>query len=359
MWFVAPPVGSEDAGGSSPGLRAVRAPKNPPTLLQGKTQLSAMTNRSALRNMLMDYLGLALVLGGMIVFFGLSTENFLTPRTFTTIANQIPVALVLAVGMTLVLIIGGIDLSVGSILGLSAAVLGVALRGGWPLPLAMAACLLTGLACGAVNGLIVVGWRLPSFIVTLGMLEAARGGEGLVNGQQTLYFTGAPLKWLGASAGNLSVAFLIALGVALFAQLVLARTVFGRYLVAIGTNEEVVRLSGIKTWPVKLTVFALSGLLAALAAIMDCARSSSAIAEAGKNYELPAIAAVVIGGTSLMGGRGSVLNSVIGVLLIAVLAAGLSAMSVRDPIKQVTTGVVIVVAVILDRYRHRAAGASK
>jgi ribose transport system permease protein len=216
----------------------------------------------------------------------------------------------------------------------------------------VAACLLTGLACGAVNGLVTVWWGLPSFIVTLAMLEIARGGAGLVTNQRTIYF-GDRLEVMRTTIGDLSVSFWIAIAIAVVGQLVLAKTVFGRYMVAIGTNEEVVRLSGIRTWPIKLAVFAISGLLASLAAVMDSARFNSALPEAGTGFELQAIAAVVIGGTSLMGGRGSVLNSVFGVLIMVVLQAGLIQLGVADPIKKLITGAVIVVAVILDRYRHR------
>ena len=302
---------------------------------------------------LLDYLGMALVLLGLILFFGFSTQRFLTLTTFTTIANQVPAAIVVAVGMTYVLIIGGIDLSVGSVLGVSGAVLGVCLVNlSLPWPAAVAACLLTGLACGAVNGLVTVWWGLPSFIVTLAMLEIARGGAGLVTNQRTIYF-GDRLEVMRTTIGDLSVSFWIAIAIAVVGQLVLAKTVFGRYMVAIGTNEEVVRLSGIRTWPIKLAVFAISGLLASLAAVMDSARFNSALPEAGTGFELQAIAAVVIGGTSLMGGRGSVLNSVFGVLIMVVLQAGLIQLGVADPIKKLITGAVIVVAVILDRYRHR------
>lgn len=301
-----------------------------------------------------DYLGMALMLGGLVLFFGLSTPRFFSVDTFRTIANQVPVAVIIAVGMTYVLILGGIDLSVGSVLALSGAVLGVCLvRWQWPWPLAIAACLATGLVCGAVNGLVTIHWEVPSFIVTLGMLEMARGGAYLVTESRTMYL-GSGLGGVSAGlVGGVSAAFLAALALALLAQWVLARTIFGRYLVAIGTNEEVVRLSGIDPRPVKLMVFLLSGMLAAAAAVVHCARLSSADPNAGAGFELQAIAAVVIGGTSLMGGRGSVVNSLFGVLIIAVLETGLVQLRAGEPTKRLITGAVIVAAVILDRYRQR------
>jgi ribose transport system permease protein len=256
--------------------------------------------------------------------------------------------------MTYVLIIAEIDLSVGSVLGFCSCVLGVALtRWHWPLPLAVLAAGAAGLACGAFNGAVSLRWRLPSFIVTLGMLEMARGGAHAVTRSQTQYI-GAPIAGIaGTDVLGLSFPFLLALTVVVLAQLVLTRTVFGRYLVALGTNEEAVRLSGIDPRPIKLAVFLLAGLLVAVAAVIDTSRFQSANPNAGTGFELQAIAAAVIGGTSLMGGRGSVVSTAFGVLIIAVLNSGLAAIGAKDELKRLVTGAVIVAAVILDQYRHR------
>lgn len=310
--------------------------------------------------LLADYLGMTIALVVLLAIFGLAAENFFTLTTFRTIANQIPDTTIAAVGMTFVLIIAGIDLSVGSVLALSGAVLGVALvNWGWPLVLAVPVCLLVGLACGAANGLVIIRWRLPSFIVTLGMLEAARGAAYLVTQSRTIYI-GGPVEVITETAVlGLSLPFILALAVVVAGQLVLARTVLGRYLIAIGTNEEAVRLSGIDPRPYKLTVFVLAGLLAAVAAVIQTARMSSANPNTAAGFELQVIAAVVIGGTSLMGGQGSVVNSFFGVLIIAVLGAGLAQVGVRDEYKRLITGCVIVAAVILDQYRHRLGPASK
>jgi len=301
-----------------------------------------------------DYLGLLLALGILIGFFSLTTRHFFSQTTFLTIANQIPAALLVATGMTYVLLIAEIDLSVGSVLGLCSAVLGVLLvKQQWPLGLAIVATLATGLCCGAISGFISLHWRLPSFIVTLGMLEMARGGAHAVTGSQTQYIGSAIEGIAGTQIFGLSLPFLLAIAVVIVAQLVLARTVFGRYLVAIGTNQEAVRLSGIDPRPLKFSVFLLAGFLVALAAVIDTSRFQSANPNAGSGYELQAIAAAVIGGTSLMGGRGSVVSTFLGVLIIAVLNSGLASMGARDETKRLVTGAVIVVAVILDQYRHR------
>ncbi len=152
---------------------------------------------------------------------------------------------------------------------------------------------------------------------------------------------------------GLTLPFLLAVTVVVVAHLTLTRTVFGRYLVAIGTNEEAVRLSGIDPRPIKLAVFCAAGLLVALAAVIDTARFQAANPNAGTGFELQAIAAAVIGGTSLMGGRGSALSTFLGVFIIAVLNSGLAAVGARDETKRLITGAVIVAAVILDQYRHR------
>jgi len=301
-----------------------------------------------------DYLGMALALVGLVVFFGISADNFFSLTTFRTIANQVPGITVVAVGMTFVLIIAGIDLSVGSVMALAGAVLGLSLvRFELPLAVAVPACLLVGVVCGLLNGLVIIRWRLPSFIVTLGMLEIARGAAYLVTQSRTIYIGGPVEAIAEVSVLGLSLPFIVAVSIVVAAQLVLSRTVFGRYLIAIGTNEEAVRLCGIDPRPLKLAVFVLCGFLTSVAAVIHTARLASADPNAGYGLELQAIAAVVIGGTSLMGGRGSAVSSFFGVLIIAVLGTGLAQVGAQESTKRVITGCVIVAAVILDHYRHR------
>jgi ribose transport system permease protein len=302
-----------------------------------------------------EYVGLAAALAGLLVLFGTITDHFLTTATLRTIASQIPAAVVLATGMTLVLVVGGIDLSVGSVLALSGAVLGVCLASFRMATMpAVVACLAAGLACGLVNGLVIARWRLPAFIVTLGMMEVARGLAYQVTDSQTQYL-GATLDRMTVDlAPGVTPAVLVTVLVVVLCQLALSRTVFGRQTVAIGTNEEAVRLSGIRPARTKVGVYALAGFLAALGAILHAARLSAADPNAGSGAELQAIAAAVIGGTSLMGGRGSVVHTLFGVVIIAVLASGLSHAGAQEPTKRVITGCVIVAAAILDAYRHRS-----
>lgn len=302
------------------------------------------------------YIGLFVVLFGMVALFSSLSEYFFTADTFVAIVNEIPALAVMAVGMTFVLIIAGIDLSVGSVLALSAALSAMAiLQWGWSTPAAALLGMGAGALCGLVLGSVSVAWRLPTFIVSLGMLEVVRGAAYLVTGSRTQYvgdrIAGLAAPWIG----GISVSFLLAVVLVIVGQLVLTRTVFGRSVVGIGTNEEAMRLAGVDPRPVRILVFTLTGLLAGLAGLMQAARMEAADPNAGQGMELRVIAAVVIGGTSLMGGRGSVVNTFIGVLIIAVLEAGLAQVGASEPSKRIITGCVIVVAVIVDTLRQRRA----
>ena len=303
-----------------------------------------------------DYLGMIGALALLLAVFGHLSEHFFSRATFLIIADQVPDITILAVGMTFVLIIAGIDLSVGAVMGLCGVVIGVLLVSHeQPVWIALAAGLLVGLGCGLLNGLIVVTWSLPSFIVTLGMMEVARGAALRVTQSRTIYVPGHLDFIPETRLIGLSLPFLLAVGIVLIAQLILARTVLGRYMVAIGTNEEAVRLSGINPRRIKLTVFAISGFLAGVASLIHTARYQ-ANPNNGVGMELQVIAAVVIGGTSLMGGRGSVISTFFGVLIVAVLETGLAQANAQESTKRLITGAVIVAAVILDYYRRRIRG---
>jgi ribose transport system permease protein len=311
-------------------------------------------SRRARWNIATDYLGLVVALGLLILTFSLLTQHFFSATTFRTIANQIPAAMLLATGMTFILIAAEIDLSVGSVLGLSSAVLGVAItQWQWPLWTAVLGAVLVGTFCGVLNGAISIRWQLPSFIVTLGMMEMARGGAHAVAKSQTQYI-GPGIEYIaGTTILGLSLPFLLAMLVVILSQIILSRTVWGRHLFAAGANPQAAFFSGIDPRRIKMIVFILSGLLTALAAIIDTSRFQSANPNAGTGFELQAIAAAVIGGTSLLGGRGSVVRTFFGVLIIAVLNTGLATVGARDETKRFVTGAVIVGAVIVDYYRNR------
>ena len=291
----------------------------------------------------------------LVLFFGFASDNFFSVITLTTILNQLPALTVVTVGMTFVLIVAGIDLSVGSVLGFSAAVVGVAAIS-WGMPLSIA-CLFglgAGMICGAINGVLVSYFSLPSFIVTLGMLEMARGMAYVTTDSQTVYIGAGiqklalPLPGIGVSAA-LIFSLLLVIG----GQFLLTRTVFGRYITAIGTNVKAARMSGINPRPYLLFVLTVSGGLAGLGGIFNAAYLGSADPNAGIGLELSAIAAAVIGGTSLMGGRGSIIGAFAGVLIISVLQSGLAQIGVSEPTKRLITGAVIIIAVLIDRWRAK------
>jgi ribose transport system permease protein len=277
------------------------------------------------------------------------TPHFLTISNLLNVAEQATIIAIIAVGMTFVIITGGIDLSVGSVLAFAGVVMASALHQGVPLPVALLVGLGIGLLCGLVNGLLITIGRLPPFIATLGMMSVARG--------TALMFTeGRPVS--GFSEGFRSLAtgevvrvptpVIIMVVVYAVAYFVLARTKLGRYTYAIGGNEEAALLSGINVKLYKSLVYGLAGMLSGLAAILLTARLNSAQPIAGMNYELDAIAATVIGGTSLLGGEGTVLGTLIGALIMAVLRNGLNLLGVSSFIQQIVIGSVIIVAVLID-----------
>ena len=306
---------------------------------------------SSWRN-LSSYLGLLGALLAMIVLFSFLSSHFLSMNTFSTIANQIPDLIVMSVGMTFVLIIAGIDLSVGSLLALSAAVVSVTyLNLHWSPWLAALAGIALATLVGSLTGLVTVAWRIPAFIVSLGVLEMARGAAYQLTDSRTAYI-GSIFDYLADPIFfGVSPSFIIAIVVIIVGHLVLTRTIFGRHLIGIGTNEEAVRLSGINPRPYKIAVFALMGGLSGLASLFQIARLEAADPNSGVGMELQVIAAVVIGGTSLMGGRGSIICTFLGALIISVLAAGLAQVGASEPTKRFITGAVIIVAVVLDTYR--------
>ena len=306
-------------------------------------------------NLGMQYGGLLAAILALMLFFSLFAPNFLSSTTFVTLANQIPDKTVVAVGMTLVLIAGGIDLSVGSVMALSASLLGwLMIDCKQPLWLAGVGAILLGAICGGLNGWISSAFRIPAFIVTLGMMEIARGSAYLLTDSSTKY-VGSSLGWISEPIRPLGVSglFFVAILLVCLAQWLLHRTVLGRTAVAIGTNAEAVRMAGIRTTPPLVYLYSLCGGLCGIAAIMQSSRLSTVDPNAGVGMELDAIAACVIGGTSLRGGQGSVIRTFLGVLVIAVLQTGLAQMGASDPIKRIVTGGVIILAVLADSMRNR------
>ncbi len=304
--------------------------------------------------------GVAVALVLIVIFFSLTAPYFATPENFLKIFVQIGINTVLASGMTFVILTGGIDLSVGSVLALCTVVGALIMTNpSLPfvvsIPLALLGCMGVGSLCGFVNGFVVEQWKVPSFIVTLGMLNVASGAARVVSDNATI--TGLPQPFI--DFGNMIVfgvfpsIFLIAVGVILIGWFVLRFTVFGRFIYAIGTNEEAVRLSGHNPRTYKVAAFVISGLTAGVAAMVYLLRLNVGSPIAGVGYELNAIAAVIIGGTSLSGGKGSIIGTLVGACIIQVLSTGLQLFGVGDNVKPIVIGTVIVLAVVLDAYRDR------
>ncbi|MDJ0347341.1 ABC transporter permease [Streptomyces sp. H10-C2] len=316
---------------------------------------------SSLARQVMGEAGIGIALLALVAVFTLSAPKFATSDNITHIATEITLNTMLAVGMTFVILVGGIDLSVGSVMALSAVVSGdVLTAGGLSTPvavlLAVLVSALVGMGCGLVNGLVSERWRVPSFIVTLGMLNVARGAALQYTDAKTLYDFPEGFNRFGTSTLlGIPTLFWIALLMVAVGHLVLTRTVFGRLVFAIGSNEEAVRLSGHRTGVVKVAAFVIAGFAVGIAAVTYMARLNIASPILGSGYELNAIAAVVIGGASLSGGKGSMVGTLLGACLLGVLTNGLLLMGVSDFQRQMITGAVIMVAVVVDHYRGRLA----
>jgi ribose transport system permease protein len=301
----------------------------------------------------------------IIVFFTFASEHFLTFSNFKGILLATSVTGILAMGVTFVIITGGIDLSIGTVMTLSAVMTGVTITNmGLPTPVGIAAGILTGTIMGLINGALIARLKIPPFIATLGMLSVARGLALILSDLAPIYFPDAPEfneafmgsvtdSLFGVDIPNLTFLFF---GVAIVAGFILSRTILGRYTFAIGSNEEATRLSGVRTVGWKAAAYVISGLFAGIAGVVIAARLNSAQPAVGFGYELDAIAAAVIGGTSLSGGEGSILGTVIGAFLISVLTNGLRLLDVPQEWQIVVTGVIVVLAVYLDILRRRRQG---
>jgi len=284
------------------------------------------------------------------------TPHFLTVSNLLNIAQQTSINAIVAAGMTFVIVSGGIDLSVGSIVALAGVALGVMLQGGQSPFIAIPGAIAVGTGCGLLNGLLVSVGGLPPFIATLGMMSVARGTALVFTEGRPVSGFDEGFRWLATgTAGFVPAPVLVMLVVYAVAHLVLTRTTFGRYVYAIGGNEEATRLSGVAVRFHKTAIYGVSGALSAVAAIVLTARLNSAQPIAGMMYELDAIAATVIGGTSLSGGSGSLVGTLVGALIMGVLRNGLNLLGVSSFLQQIVIGGVIVGAVLVDTLlkRHR------
>lgn len=294
----------------------------------------------------------------LVVALAFSSEFFLTGPNIRNVLRQASINGLLAIGMTFVILTAGIDLSVGSVLafgGMIAAIFASSSLGEqYPLYVALPMGLAAGTMLGMVNGSLVAFFRVPPFVVTLGMLSIARGLTLISSDGMPVSRLSPEYIYVGQGMlAGVPVPVLIFFGVLGLAWLLLYQTPFGRYVYAVGGNEEAARISGVNTRMVKFTVYAISGCLAALGGIILSARTTAGLPQAGVAYELDAIAAVVIGGTSLAGGQGRLFGTLIGVLIIAVVNNGLDLLGVSAYYQLTFKGAIIVAAVLLDSMRQR------
>lgn len=283
------------------------------------------------------------------------TPHFLTISNLLNVAQQTSINAIVAAGMTFVIISGGIDLSVGSIVALSGVALGTMLQAGQPIPVAVAGSLVVGILSGLINGLLISIGRLPPFIATLGMMSVARGAALLSTEGRPVSGFDEGFRWIATGdIGFIPAPVIAMIAIYLIAHIVLTGTTFGRYVYAIGGNEEATRLSGVSIAFHKTAIYCVSGLMSAAAAVVLTARLNSAQPIAGMMYELDAIAATVIGGTSLMGGEGSLGGTLVGALIMGVLRNGLNLLGVSSFLQQIVIGAVIVGAVLVDTMLKRS-----
>lgn len=308
---------------------------------------------------------LLIVLMIMVVTLSQLSDTFFTVPNIENIFQQISINLCLSIGMTLVILTGGIDLSVGSVLALSGMVMAGFIKNGVEIPGtnllvqftfhgALIAGLLTGLLLGSFNGLVITRFKIPPFVATLGMLSIARGLTKLWTRGEPITDLGSGFEFVGSGSFlGIGIIVWIPIFLILAFMVITQKSCFGRHLYAVGGNEQAAALSGLHVNRIKLWTYALCGLLSAVAALILTARLNSATVVAGETYELEAIAAVVIGGTSLSGGRGSILGTVFGCLIIGTLANGLVLMGVREELQLVVKGGVILLAVAFDKIHSR------
>jgi putative xylitol transport system permease protein len=308
----------------------------------------------ALAPFLQQY-GIILAFVVLCVILAFSNEYFLTPKNILNVVRQTSINGILALGMTLVILTGGIDLSVGSTLALAGIVAASMVRGlhAENAALAAAAGLAVGAGVGLVNGLLVARLAVPPFVATLGMLSIGRGLTYIYSNGMPIPNLSKNFLWIGqGDITGIPIPIFFFLGVFVVLWVVLNKTTYGRYIYAVGGNEKGAKTAGIATKAIIVSVYVLCGIFAALAGLILTARTTSGLPQAGVSYELDAIAAVVIGGTSLSGGVGTIQGTLIGALIIGVINNGLDLLGVSSFYQQVVKGVIIIIAVLLDTARR-------
>lgn len=320
--------------------------------LDANTGVAAKTGGFKLSGLL--HSPLALPLAGLIVvsiLMGLASDNFFSVNNIMNVLRQVSVVGILAVGMTFVILTGGIDLSVGAVMALVGTLsAGLMVNTGLPASIALPAGLFIGLGIGIFNGALVAWGKMPAIIVTLATMGMARGLGLIYSGGYPVSGIPSWISWFGVGRiGVVPVPVVIMVVIYAIAWVLLQRTAFGRHVYALGGNELAARLSGVKTQRVKLAVYGISGVTAALAALILTGRLMSGQPNAGVGFELDAIAAVVLGGTAIAGGRGLILGTLIGAVLLGILNNGLNLMGINPYLQDVIRGFIILLAIYIGR----------
>lgn len=317
-----------------------------------KTQ--AAKRKSVLQTLSLGQFGIVWGLVAMGIALTILSPYFLSQRNLLNVARQSSVNAIIAAGMTVIIVSAGIDLSVGSVLAFASCVMALPLKGDWPLPVVLLIGLSVGAAAGLLNGILITRGHLPPFIATLGTMSMARGAALVLLFGQPIAGFKPEFRFIGEGyVGPIPLPVIIAISVYVIMHLLMTQTRLGRYTFAIGGNEEAARLSGVNITLQKLVIYSMAGALAGLAGIILTARLGSAEPIAGMGYELDAIAAAVIGGTSLSGGRGNLIGTAVGALIMGVLRNGLNLLNVNPFWQQIVIGAVILGAVLADEARKR------
>ena len=306
-------------------------------------------------NMIRSNIGIICVLLIIGVFLSLLSDKFLTSSNLISVMRQISINVYIALGMTLVIILGGIDLSVGAIVALTGTVtVGLIVNTGLPIAAAIAIGLLIGVVCGFISGTMVAEFKLPAFIVTMAMMNIARGAANVYSGGRSTRITDEFFSSIGSGYlfGVIPLPVIYMVVLIILITVVLNKTKFGTYIYAIGGNRESARLSGVPIKKVEIAVFTIIGLLSAFAGLVLASRMYSGQPSVGDGYELDAIAACVLGGVSMSGGKGRISGTVFGAMVIGFISNGLNLMNVNSFWQLVVKGIIILIAVVIDSQKN-------
>lgn len=300
------------------------------------------------------------VFGALVAIFVLlavlpqTSSTFLTTNNLFNVARQITVNIILACGLTMAILIGGIDLSVGSVIAISGCLVsGLITNNGFSVWMAILVGIISGVAFGAVNGLLISRTSIPPFIVTLATMNIGRGVVRLYTDSKTILVTNDVFSYIGTGKlfGVIPIQITYLIVICFIAWIILNRTKFGRHIYAVGDNEQAAQYTGINVQRTKFFVYILVGFFAAIAGVLTAARTGSGLFSAGEGYEMDAIAAVVLGGTSMLGGVGTLSGSVLGAIIIGILGNGMNLLGFKSAWQYVVKGVVLLIAVLIDYFK--------